>query len=183
MKSAAGAIDIVSQPRTEANPHLPAALKNYAYEVAESLRQVEDLLRKAGTSLDELFDEYPEWKDLRGLRTLLAHHLLQIDSRRLMKEVGESFPKLLDFLSRISVQHEIFVDTANWVIPTERLLGASTDYEPNVVFIFEDGRDNAISKIVAAKLDITGPSSFRIRASHPGFALTRIVGYKSSPRS
>ena len=71
------------------DPDLLTALKKYVENTCEAIKQVDNRLKREGSSLAQVLFEIPEasvgdvsWRELIGRRDVLAHQLLTIDDER-----------------------------------------------------------------------------------------------------
>lgn len=106
-RSAASAISVLDCPDSKDDPHLSTALKKYVEDTGEALKQVDNRLRKADSSLEGLFpdllgDDAADWRSLIGRRDVIAHQVLTVDDSRVRAEANRDFRTLLSLLENIN---------------------------------------------------------------------------------
>ena len=107
-RNAASAIEVLERLAAGDDAHLRAALKKYVEDTGEALKQVDDRLKKGGSSLDELFPDLPSraddtaaWRDLIGRRDVIAHKILTVDDDLVRQEADRDFRTLHGLLRNI----------------------------------------------------------------------------------
>ena len=88
---------------------LMTALKKYVEDACAAIKEVDDELKRNGSSLDKLLFEIPgeatddqmSWRNLIGRRDVIAHQLLTIDDDRVYREAERDFGLLEQFISRV----------------------------------------------------------------------------------
>ena len=90
------------------DPDLAIALRKYVEDTCEAVKQVDNALRKRGSSLGTLLFEVPDraqgemsWRDLVARRDVMAHRLLTVDDKRVRREAHRDFGRLHEMLSRV----------------------------------------------------------------------------------
>lgn len=84
------------------------ALVKYAENVQESIVQLDNINKDILPRLVEIPAEPEEsgdaaWKDLKGMRSRLAHQFWNVDATILSTTVNETFPKLISLLSTLKI--------------------------------------------------------------------------------
>ena len=103
------ALDLLSSMDGPDNCHLVTALKKYVEDSCEAIKQIDDLLKNKGTSLETILVEIPgkskdgrmSWRSIVGLRDVLAHNLLTLDTVRFFQEASQHCAPLYDLLVRV----------------------------------------------------------------------------------
>ena len=100
----------------EKDPDLLTALKKYVEDACGGIKEVDNVLKRNGSSLEALLYEIPgtsdgnvSWRDLIGRRDVIAHQLLTVDDDRVYHEAERErdfgFPvavhALQELLSRV----------------------------------------------------------------------------------
>ena len=106
-RSAASAISVLDSPDSNDDSHLATALKKYVEDTGEALKQVDNRLKKADSSLEGLFPdllghEAAAWRSLIGRRDVIAHQVLTVDDNRVRAEANRDFRTLLSLLENIN---------------------------------------------------------------------------------
>lgn len=106
-QNAASAVGVLDCPDFDSHPHLMTALKKYVEDTGEALKQVDNRLRKAGSSLEGLFPDLlghdaAAWRSLVGRRDVIAHQVLTVDDNRVRAEANRDFRVLLSLLENIN---------------------------------------------------------------------------------
>ena len=86
------------------------ALKKYVEDTCLAIKEMDNILKRHGSSLDILIFEIPNtnraddmsWRNLIGRRDVIAHNLLTIDNKRVYDEAVRDFTRLHQLLSKIS---------------------------------------------------------------------------------
>ena len=101
------ALDLMASMDGPENRHLVTALKKYIEDACEAIKQIDNLLKAKGTSLEKILVEIPgkstdglSWKSIIGLRDVLAHKLT-LDNTRFYREASQSCAPLYDLLTRV----------------------------------------------------------------------------------
>ena len=105
------AIDLMGRMKIERNRQhddLAVALRKYVEDTCEAIKQVDNELKKNGSSLEELLFEIPgaacdqvSWRNLIGRREVIAHKLLTVDDETVYKEAERDFALLGELVSRV----------------------------------------------------------------------------------
>ena len=108
------------------------ALAKYTENVEEAIVKLDDVNNRIYPALVELDKE--TWRDLKGMRSRLAHAFWNIDPEILWSTVTEYFPLLLALLSNMIVKDELVGENESLTfrLGTEHLLGLP-DVTPNSV--------------------------------------------------
>ncbi|MCY3568988.1 MAG: hypothetical protein OXH38_10200, partial [Chloroflexi bacterium] len=102
------AMDLLASMDGPGNRHLVTALKKYVEDACEAIKQIDNLLKGKGTSLETILVEIPgtskdgrlSWRSIIGLRDVLAHHLT-LDTSRFYGEASQHCGSLYDLLARV----------------------------------------------------------------------------------
>ena len=97
------------QDKARGDVDLMTALKKYVEDTCAAIKEVDDELKRNGSSLDKLLFEIPgeetddqmSWRNLIGRRDVIAHQLLTIDDDRVYREAERDFGLLEQFISRV----------------------------------------------------------------------------------
>ena len=107
-RNARRAIDVLDRIDNIDDPDLLTALKKYVEDTCQSIKEVDDRLKKHESSLSALFPEVPDeaenqasWRNLIGRRDVIAHRLLSIDDRRIYDEAKRDFGLLHELLRNV----------------------------------------------------------------------------------
>ena len=137
------ALDLMASMNGPDNRHLVTALKKYVEDTCEAIKQIDNLLRAKGTSLEKILVEIPgeskgglSWKSIVGLRDVLAHKL-KLDNTRFYREASQSCAPLYDLLARV-----YFAPVKTHTTAGEPLLSPSIKREALVNLVpYGDGED------------------------------------------
>ena len=84
------------------------ALKKYVEDTCEAIKEVDNELKRNGSSLEKLLFEIPgesddqvSWRNLIGRRDVIAHKLLTVDDERVYREAERDFGLLEELISRV----------------------------------------------------------------------------------
>ena len=87
---------------------LMTALKKYVEDTCGGIKEVDNQLKRNGTSLEALLSEIPggsddqmSWRGLIGRRDVIAHQLLTVDDERVYREAVRDFGLLEQLISRV----------------------------------------------------------------------------------
>ena len=87
---------------------LMAALKKYVEDTCGAIKEVDNGLKRHGSSLETLLFEIPgesddqvSWRNLIGRRDVIAHQLLTVDDERVHREAERDFDSLEELISRV----------------------------------------------------------------------------------
>ena len=87
---------------------LMTALRKYVEDACAAVKEVDDELKRNGSSLDALLFEIPgkaddhvSWRGLIGRRDVIAHQLLTVDDERVYREAERDFGLLEQLISRV----------------------------------------------------------------------------------
>ena len=87
---------------------LMTALKKYVEDTCGAIKEVDNELKRNGSSLDKLLFEIPgesddrvSWRNLIGRRDVIAHQLLTVDDERVFREAKRDFGSLEELISRV----------------------------------------------------------------------------------
>ena len=102
------AMDVLASMHGPDDRHLVTALKKYVEDACEAIKQIDNLLKDKGTSLETILVEIPgksedgrlSWKSIIGLRDVLAHNLT-LDTVRFHREASQHCGPLYDLLARV----------------------------------------------------------------------------------
>ena len=87
-RNAQSAINVIARMEGNDDHDLVAAMKKYVEDTGQSIKEVDDRLKKHESSLSALFSEIPDqsedevsWRNLIGRRNVIAHNLVTVQSR------------------------------------------------------------------------------------------------------
>ena len=87
---------------------LMTALKKYVEDTCGAIKEVDNVLKRKGSSLETLLFEIPgqsadqvSWRNLIGRRDVIAHKLLTVDDERVYREAERDFGSLEELISRV----------------------------------------------------------------------------------
>jgi uncharacterized protein with HEPN domain len=87
---------------------LMTALKKYVEDTCGAIKEVDNELKRNGSSLEKLLFEIPgesddqvSWRNLIGRRDVIAHQLLTVDEERVFREAKRDFGSLEELISRV----------------------------------------------------------------------------------
>ena len=87
---------------------LMTALKKYVEDTCGAIKEVDNELKRNGSSLETLLFEIPgesddqvSWHNLIGRRNVIAHQLLTVDDERVYREAKRDFGSLEELISRV----------------------------------------------------------------------------------
>ena len=165
-RSCRGALDVMARmDGTEGrkDPDLAIALRKYVEDTCEAVKQIDNALKKRGSSLGTLLFEVPDraqgemsWRDLVGRRDIIAHQLLTVDDKRVRREAHRDFGRLHEMLSRVYfVPVKSDLDAGKGIAPmlkteaVRRLSPTEPGRQPTIgqslVFVCEDERQGFIA--------------------------------------
>ncbi len=108
-RDASAAVDVLDRLEGANDRHLDRALRKYVEDTGLALKEVDNRLKNAGSSLAELFPEVPDtrtdsasWRDLIGRRDVIAHRILSVDDVRVRREAQRDFRTLYRLLGNIN---------------------------------------------------------------------------------
>ena len=98
----------MSDGEARKDPVLMTALKKYVEDSCSAIKEVDDELKRNGSSLETLLFEIPgesdgqiSWRGLIGRRDVIAHQLLTVDDNRVYREAERDFGLLHQLISRV----------------------------------------------------------------------------------
>ena len=135
------------------------ALKKYVEDTCMAIKEVDNELKRNGSSLDALLFEIPgksddqmSWRGLIARRDVIAHQLLTVDDERVYHEAERDFGLLEQLISRVyfvpiktdlgadrNVQPLMRTDALKGLAPVTA--GESPRIGNSIVFVFEDAVD------------------------------------------
>ena len=87
---------------------LMTALKKYVEDTCGAIKEVDNVLKRKGSSLETLLFEIPgqsadqvSWRNLIGRRDVIAHQLLTVDDEMVYREAERDFGSLEELISRV----------------------------------------------------------------------------------
>lgn len=108
-RDASAALDVLDRLEGANDPHLDRALRKYVEDTGLALKEVDNRVKRAESSLAELFPEVPDnctdaasWRDLIGRRDVIAHRILSVDDVRVRQEAQRDFSTLYSLLRNIN---------------------------------------------------------------------------------
>ena len=141
---------------------LMTALKKYVEDACAAVKEVDDELKRNGSSLDALLFEIPgkaddqvSWRGLIGRRDVIAHQLLTVDDERVYREAERDFGLLEQLISRVyfapiktdfgagrGAAPLMRMDILNNLAPVTQ--GERPRIGNSIVFVFEDAVDGLV---------------------------------------
>ena len=138
------------------------ALKKYVEDTCMAIKEVDNELKRNGSSLDALLFEIPgksddqvSWRGLIARRDVIAHQLLTVDDERVYREAERDFGLLWQLVSRVyfapiktdfgagrGTQPLMRTDILNNLAPT--MAGERPRIGNSIVFVFEDVVDGVV---------------------------------------
>lgn len=79
--------------------------RDYKNSIALSVLQIGELSTHLPENFQTLYPYIP-WKDIRGMRNIVAHHYGKLDTNILFEIVKNNIPELEQFVERIMVEQE-----------------------------------------------------------------------------
>lgn len=170
-RNSEAAIDLLDHHDAD-DVHMTTALKKYIEDTGEALRQIDNRLKKCGSSLEDLFPDLPSdaedaatWRDLIGRRGVIAHKILSIDNKRVRAEADRDFRQLHALLRNINFVPTL-TDRERGKIFNVRLRGAEllrlpvvsdgsemTTIGSSLILVCQDMRQGMVPFRIARKSD------------------------------
>ena len=107
-RNAAAAVEVLERLDHANDPHLITALKKYVEDTGQALKEVDNRLKRARSSLEDLFPEIPgkaqdatTWRNLIRRRDVIAHRILSVDDIQVREEANRDFRTLYSLLRNI----------------------------------------------------------------------------------
>ena len=145
------------------DPDMMTALKKYVEDTCMAIKEVDNELKRNGSSLDALLFEIPgksddqvSWRGLIARRDVIAHRLLTVDDERVYREAERDFGLLEQLISRVyfapiktdfaadrGAQPLMRTDTLKSLAPIK--VGERPRIGDSIVFVFEDVVDGFVS--------------------------------------
>ena len=135
---------------------LMTALKKYVEDTCGAIKEVDNVLKRKGSSLETLLFEIPgqsadqvSWRNLIGRRDVIAHKLLTVDDERVYREAERDFGSLEELISRVyfvpittdfragrGAQPLMRIEVLHKLTPA--VAGERPRIGTSIVFVFED---------------------------------------------
>ena len=107
-RRARGVMDRMRPGGGRKDTDLITALKKYVEDTCGAIKEVDNELKRNGSSLEKLLFEIPgesddrvSWRNLIGRRDVIAHQLLTVDDERVYREAERDFGSLEELISRV----------------------------------------------------------------------------------
>ena len=101
-------IDRMRRAEGRKDSDLMTALKKYVEDTCGAIKEIDNKLKRTGSSLETLLFEIPgesdnqvSWRNLIGRRDVIAHRLLTVDDERVYREAERDFGLLKELISRV----------------------------------------------------------------------------------
>ena len=144
------------------DPDLLTALKKYVEDACAAIKEVDNELKRNGSSLETLLFEIPgesdgqiSWRGLIGRRDVIAHQLLTVDNNRVYREAERDFGLLHELISRVyfaPIKTDLHSSPSPQPLIQTKVLKNLTPVKPgqpprigdSIVLIFEDAADGFV---------------------------------------
>ena len=144
------------------DPVFMTALKKYVQDACAAIKEVDDELKRNGSSLEALLFEIPgesgdriSWRGLIGRRDVIAHQLLTVDDNRIYREAERDFGLLHQLISAVyfaPIKTDLRSSPSPQPLIQTKVLKNLTPVEPgepprignSLVLIFEDATDGFV---------------------------------------
>lgn len=163
---------------------LMTALKKYVEDTCGAIKEVDNELKRNGSSLEKLLFEIPgesndqvSWRNLIGRRDVIAHQLLTVDDGRVFREAERDFGSLEELISRVyfaPIKTEFRAGRGASPLMRMGILkkllpvvnGERPQIGASVVFVFEDVVDGFVclrmGRTKSNKIALSTPRAMRV---------------------